>query len=89
MVDAPERIWTSQDGTWLTNESPSQTEATEYVRADLYEQARKALGMMLREHDILSGNFGDVADPKHRRPDRWPTAAEAARRAREGGNADG
>lgn len=44
-------------------------------------EARKALGMMLREHDILSGNFGDVADPKHRRPDRWPTAAEAARRA--------
>ncbi len=48
-------------------------------------EARKALGMMLREHDILSGNFGDVMDPKHRRPDRWPTAAEAARRVLEGG----
>lgn len=47
-------------------------------------EARKALGLMLREHDILSGNFGDVMDPKHRRPDRWPTAAEAARRAYEG-----
>lgn len=47
-------------------------------------EALKALGMMLREHDILSGNFGDVMDPKHRRPDRWPTAAEAARRVLEG-----
>jgi len=46
-------------------------------------EARKALGMMLKEHDILSGNFGDVMDPKHKRPDRWPTAAEAARRALE------
>lgn len=44
-------------------------------------EARKALRMMLKEHDILSGNFGDVMDPKHKRPDRWPTAAEAARRA--------
>ena len=52
-------------------------------------EARKALGMMLREHDILSGNFGDVMDPKHRRPDRWPTAAEAARRVLEGGEANG
>lgn len=49
-----------------------------------HAEARKALWMMLREHDILSGNFGDVMDPKHRRPDRWPTAAEAARRALEG-----
>src|SRR5690606_21161512 len=49
------------------------------------ERLRKALGMMLKEHDILSGNFGDVMDPKHKRPDRWPTAAEAARRALEGG----
>jgi len=47
-------------------------------------EALKALGMMLREHDILSGNFGDVMDPKRRRPDRWPTAAEAARRVLEG-----
>ena len=47
-------------------------------------EARKALGMMLKEHDILSGNFGDVMDPKHKRPDRWPTAAEAARRVLEG-----
>lgn len=46
-------------------------------------EAMKALGMMLKEHDILSGNFGDVMDPKHKRPDRWPTAAEAARRALE------
>ena len=46
-----------------------------------HAEARKALGMMLKEHDILSGNFGDVMDPKHKRPDRWPTAAEAARRA--------
>ncbi len=68
----------------------------EYVRADLYAaleaqlaEARKALGIMLREHDILSGNFGDVMDPKHRRPDRWPTAAEAARRALAGGQEDG
>lgn len=45
------------------------------------DEALKALGMMLKEHDILSGNFGDVMDPKHKRPDRWPTAAEAARRA--------
>lgn len=52
-------------------------------------EARNALGMMLREHDILSGNFGDVMDPKHRRPDRWPTAAEAARRALTGGQEDG
>lgn len=48
-------------------------------------EALKVLGMMLKEHDILSGNFGDVMDPKHKRPDRWPTAAEAARRALEGG----
>lgn len=48
-------------------------------------EARKALGLMLREHDILSGNFGDVVDLKHRSPDRWPTAAEAARRALTGG----
>src|SRR5690606_13481830 len=47
-------------------------------------EAMKALGMMLKEHDILSGNFGDVMDPKHKRPDRWPTAAEADRRALEG-----
>lgn len=57
------------------------------VRAERAEaqlaEARKALGMMLKEHDILSGNFGDVMDPKHKRPDRWPTAAEAARRALE------
>lgn len=46
-------------------------------------EARKALGLMLRERDILSGNFGDVVDLKHRSPDRWPTAAEAARRALE------
>lgn len=56
-------------------------------RADRAEarlaEARKALGLMLREHDVLSGNFGDVMDPKHGRPDRWPTAAEAARRALE------
>lgn len=52
-------------------------------------EARKALGMMLKEHDILSGNFGYVMDPKHRRPDRWPTAAEAARRALAGGEANG
>jgi len=56
----------------------------ERAEAQLAE-ARKALGMMLKEHDILSGNFGDVMDPKHKRPDRWPTAAEAARRALEGG----
>lgn len=54
------------------------------ARAQLAE-AMKALGMMLKEHDILSGNFGDVMDPKHKRPDRWPTAAEAARRALTGG----
>src|SRR5690606_14045816 len=59
------------------------------LRAQLAE-ARKALGMMLKEHDILSGNFGDVMDPKHKRPDRWPTAAEAARRALEAqGGGDG
>ena len=52
---------------------------------DQLAEARKALWMMLKEHDILSGNFGDVMDPKHKRPDRWPTAAEAARRALEGG----
>lgn len=51
-------------------------------------EALKALGMMLKEHDILSGNFGDVMDPKHKRPDRWPTAAEAARRVLEGGKSD-
>lgn len=56
---------------------------------DRLAEALKALGMMLREHDILSGNFGDVMDPKHRRPDRWPTAAEAARRVLEGGEANG
>lgn len=70
---------------------------TGYVREDIFAakdaelaaisvqlaEARKALGMMLKEHDILSGNFGDVMDPKHKRPDRWPTAAEAARRALE------
>lgn len=54
-----------------------------------HAEARKALGMMLKEHDILSGNFGDVMDPKHKRPDRWPTAAGAARRVLEGGKADG
>ena len=50
-------------------------------------EAMKALGVMLKEHDILSGNFGDVMDPKHKRPDRWPTAAEAARKfLKENGN---
>ncbi|NKE75363.1 hypothetical protein [Ochrobactrum sp. MC-1LL] len=58
------------------------------LKAQLAE-ALKALGIMLREHDILSGNFGDVMDPKHRRPDRWPTAAEAARRVLEGGETNG
>ena len=48
-----------------------------------HAETKRALGMMLKEHDILSGNFGDVMDPKHKRPDRWPTAAEAARRALE------
>jgi hypothetical protein len=56
--------------------------AREKAEAQLAE-ARKALGMMLKEHDILSGNFGDVMDPKHKRPDCWPIAAEAARRALE------
>lgn len=51
--------------------------------ARLLREMHEALGLMLREHDILSGNF-DVIDPKHKRPDRWPTAAEAARRAYEG-----
>jgi len=60
------------------------TARAERAEAQLAE-ARKALGMMLKEHDILSGNFGDVMDPKHKRPDRWPTAAEAARRALTGG----
>jgi len=50
---------------------------------------REALGMMLKEHDILSGNY-DVACPvtgvmPPRNPDRWPTAAETARRALTGG----
>lgn len=57
-----------------------ESERAERAEAQLGE-ARKAMGMMLKEHDILSGNFGDVMDPKHKRPDRWPTAAEAARRA--------
>jgi len=57
------------------------------LKAQLSE-ARRALGMMLREHDILSGNY-DVACPvtgvmRSRDPDRWPTAAEADRRALEG-----
>jgi len=68
-----------------------QLEASAKVALDLSAQlaeARKALGMMLKEHDILSGNFGDVMDPKHKRPDRWPTAAEAARRALEGDTND-
>lgn len=61
------------------------------ARAALAE-ARKALGMMLKEHDILSGNY-DVACPVTgvmlpRNPDRWPTAAEAARRVLEGGKSD-
>lgn len=42
---------------------------------------RDALERMLKEHDILSGNFGDVMDPKYARPDRWPTAAQKARAA--------
>ncbi len=42
---------------------------------------REALERMLKEHDILSGNFGDVMDPKYARPDRWPTAAQKARAA--------
>lgn len=50
-------------------------------------EARKALGMMLKEHDILSGNYGVVCPVRGvtapRSPDRWPTAAEAARRALE------
>lgn len=46
---------------------------------------RKALEMMLKEHDILSGNY-NVACPvtgemRSKNPDRWPTAAETARRA--------
>lgn len=96
MADAPERIRVAQDadGFWTCREAVSGSQ--EYVRADLYAaleaqlaEARKALGMMLKEHDILSGNY-DVACPvtgvmPPRNPDRWPTAAEAARRALEGG----
>jgi len=41
----------------------------------------EALQAMLREHDILSGNYGEVMDQKHISPDRWPTTAAMARAA--------
>lgn len=41
MVNAPERIWASQTGAWLSHESPSQLEPAEFVRADLYEQVKR------------------------------------------------
>ncbi len=53
MVEAPERIWASKTGTWLSCESPSQLEPVEYVRADLYEQVK-------RERD----EFRDIAARK-------------------------
>lgn len=42
---------------------------------------REALQKILNEHDILSGNYGDVMDPRHIKPDRWPDAANKARSA--------
>jgi len=48
---------------------------------DSAQDVVKALDRMMKEHDILSGNFGDVMDPKHLCPDRWPQAASMARNA--------
>lgn len=81
-------IWFAENGNIRKWQREPFQEGTEYVLASELsnlnqevEKLREALRLMLNEHDVLSGNFGDVMDPKHTRPDRWPTSAAKARAA--------